>query len=70
MIGPPSFIMKTSTEYRVDGPDGELQTAETTTAVQLVSLGHGQVVCEANGRRIVIASKSTRPRPRRRERSR
>jgi hypothetical protein len=70
MTWPCRFIMKTATEYRVDDPDGELETAEFTTAVQLVSVRDGQAVCEANGRRIFIASESLLPRLRGRECSR
>ena len=70
MAAPPSFIMKTETEYRVESPDGELQRAELTTAVKLVSFKDGHAVCESNGKRIFIESMAAllpqRPRSRRR----
>ncbi len=48
MAASPSFIIKTETEYRVGSPDGELQRAERTTAVKLVSFRDGHAVCESN----------------------
>ncbi len=65
MAASPSFIIKTETEYRVGSPDGELQRAERTTAVKLVSFRDGHAVCESNGKRIFIASKAAllEPRP-------
>ena len=70
MAAPPSFVMKTETEYRVGSPDGELQRAERTTAVKLVSFKDSQAVCESNGKRIFIAGMAALlgPRPRSRRR--
>ena len=70
MAAPPSFVMKTETEYRVGSPDGELQRAERTTAVKLVSFRAGHAVCESNGKRIFIASQAELPAPRPRSRGR
>ena len=70
MAALPSFVMKTETEYRVGGPDGELQRAERTTAVKLLSFRDGHAVCESNGKRIFIASKAALLTPRPRSRSR
>jgi hypothetical protein len=66
MAASTSFIIKTETEYRVGSADGELQRAERTTAVKLVSFRDGHAVCESNGKRIFIASKAAlvAPRPR------
>ncbi len=64
MAALPRFIMKTETEYRVGSPDGELQRAERTTAVKLVSFRDGQAVCESNGKRIFIAGMEALLQPR------
>jgi hypothetical protein len=64
MAAPPSFVMKTETEYRVGSPDGELQRAERTTAVKLVSFKDGHAVCESNGKRIFIAGMAALLEPR------
>lgn len=56
MPGPPNLIMKTATEYRVGSPDGEIERAEKTTILTLVSLVGGHAVCEKNGGHIFIPS--------------
>jgi hypothetical protein len=70
MAAPPSFVMKTETEYRVGSPDGELQRADRTTAVKLVSFKDGHAVCESNGKRIFIESMAALLTPRLRSRRR
>lgn len=54
------LVIKTATEYRVGGPDGEIETAEETTALPLVSLVGHHAVCERNGGHIFIPSGSAR----------
>jgi hypothetical protein len=58
MPGPLNLIMKSATEYRVGSPDGEIERAEKTTILTLVSLVGGHAVCERNGGHIYIPSGS------------
>ena len=70
MHGPLNLVVKTATEYRVGSPEGEIERAEKTTILTLVSLVAGHAVCEKDGGRIFIpsgaapAARALRSRPR------
>ena len=54
MPGRLNLVMKTATEYRVGSLDGDIERAEETMILTLVSLVGGHAMCERDGGHIVI----------------